>query len=432
MVKETQAVEMMSSLARKHPLPRMATVRQKFAEDKIEDIAGELRRKCARTEIGVRLSRIRKGQSVAITAGSRGVANTAEVIREIAALVKERGGVPFVFPAMGSHGGASAEGQISLLKEYRVIEEFVGAPIRATMDVTQIAKTPDGRPVFIDAFAAEADHVIVVNRIKAHTAFRGRYESGLMKMMVIGMGKQKGAETCHDRGFGFMAEDLAVFGNAILQNAPILMGVALIENAYDETCRIEALSAEEIPAEEPELLKYAVSRMGKILFPEIDVLVVDRIGKNISGDGMDPNVTGRFPTPYGSGWLKAQRTAVLDLTDETHGNCFGVGMADVTTQRLLDKSNLEVMYVNALTSTLLPATKIPMVARSQREAIGICIKTCNNIDRNAPRIVRIRDTLHLGEIMVSEALLEEAEQNDRIEILGKPEFMRFDETGDLF
>jgi hypothetical protein len=432
MIENTEALQFMHELSLKHQIPKVAPVAQKFDSTHINDIQAEIRRQFSFSENARELEKIKQGDSVAITAGSRGISNIALVIKEVVRMVGEKGGLPFVFPAMGSHGGASVGGQKKLIAEYGITDDLVGAPIKATMDVTDIGKTSDGRPVYIDAFAAAADHIIVINRIKAHTAFRGAYESGLMKMMVIGMGKQVGAETCHDRGFGHMAEDLPIFGNAILAHAPVLFGIGLIENAYDETCRIEIMPAKEIPKREPDLLNFAIEKMGRILISNIDVLVVDRIGKNISGDGMDPNITGRFPTPYGSGYLTAQRVVVLDLTDETHGNCFGIGMADFTTKRLFDKSDLAVMYINAMTSTLLPATKIPVIAANQREAIRLCIKTCNNIDRQNPRLIRIADTLHLGHILVSEALLPEVQNHSQMEILDKPFDMHFDKNGNLF
>jgi len=432
MIKNADTIETLSALSTRYSIPRMARVRQIFPDDCIKDIPYEMLKEFSRPEVAIQLKKIQPGDSVAITCGSRGIANMALVIKQVVALVFLKGGKPFVFPAMGSHGGANAEGQAQLIAEYGVTEEDLGCPIRSSMEVTYIGDTMDGRPTYIDRNAAEANHIIVINRIKAHTAFRGPYESGLMKMMVIGMGKQVGAETCHDLGFGEMAKNLPIFGNSIINHAPILLGIGLVENAYDETCKIAVLTPQEIPKREPELLEYAKSRMGRILFPCIDVLIVDRIGKNISGDGMDPNITGRFPTPYGAGMLDAQRVAVLDLTEETHGNCFGVGMADVTTQRLLERSNLEIMYINALTSTLLPATKIPMLAKNHVEAIGACIKTCNKIDRNNPKIVRIQDTLHLGEILISEALLQEAEESPYIEIIEDCKPMMFNEEGNLF
>ena len=432
MIKDKHSIETMSYLCSRHTPPRMVKVRQIFPDYFIDDIPKEIDIQLTSSNFHNITNKIKKGDVVAITCGSRGISNIALITKEIVSFVKSKGGVPFVFPAMGSHGGANAEGQTELIAEYGVTEEYLECEIKSSMETQLIGYTEDDRPVYIDKHAANADHIIAINRIKAHTAYRGPFESGLMKMLVIGMGKQVGAETCHDLGFGEMAQNIPIFGRAIIKHAPILMAIGLIENAYDQTCKIAILPPQKIETEEPKLLEYANSQMGRILFPKIDILIVDRIGKNISGDGMDPNITGRFPTPYGTGMLDAQKVAVLDLTDETHGNCFGVGMGDVTTQRLLDKSNLEVMYINALTSTLLPATKIPMVTKNHLEAIGACIKTCNKIDRNNPKIVRIENTLKLKDILISEALLEEAKANPNIEILGEPEPMTFDTEGNLF
>ena len=229
------------------------------------------------------------------------------IIREICTCVKERGAKPFIVPSMGSHGGATAEGQREIIESYGVTEEFCGAPIRSCMDVRRIGSTEDGRDVFIDKIASEADGIIVAGRVKPHTDFRGPYESGLMKMMVIGLGKQRGAETFHEEGPEHMARNLQLYGKAILENAPILFGIAILENAYDETAKIEALLADEFIDKEPELLLEARTLMPKSYIQDVDLLIVDRIGKDISGDGMDPNITGRFCNPYVSGGMNAKR-----------------------------------------------------------------------------------------------------------------------------
>ncbi len=250
-------------------------------------------------------SSIRKGDSIAITCGSRGVANVAIIIKAIVDFVKECGGEPFVFPAMGSHGGATAEGQKEILTGYGVTEEFLGCPIRTTMEVDQLGTTPNGMPVFIDRYAHAADGIILCGRVKAHTAFRGPYESGiLLKMAVIGMGKQHGAQTVHRDGFKALGEMLPVIAKVIFDNTKVLGAVALVENAFDQTCIISGMLKEEIMEKEPLLLKRSKEFLGKIFFDDIDVLVVDRIGKDISGDGMDPNITGRFAVPYVKGEKK--------------------------------------------------------------------------------------------------------------------------------
>lgn len=412
-------------------LPKMIKVRQKFQRQFIEreNIPNIIFDKLSRDEIK---SKIKPGMKVAITCGSRGIANIDIITKSIVSFVKNCGGEPFVFPAMGSHGGATAEGQREVLESYGVVEEYIGCPIKSSMETQQIGKTEEGHQVLIDKNAANADAIIVCGRIKAHTAFNGPYESGLMKMMTIGMGKQKGAETCHESGFKNMSRLVPLFGNAIRKNSNVICGIGIIENAFDETYKIEALTNEEIPEREPELLIEAKKLMAKIHFETADLIVVDRIGKNISGDGMDPNVTGTFGTPYAKGGIKAQRVVVLDLTEETHGNGNGIGMADITTKRVVDKLDLDKSYPNAITSTVVSMVKIPMFAKSDKAAIQAGVKICNEIDKQNPKIIRIKDTMHLEYIYISEAMLEEAINNPNIEVIGKPEEWPFDDKGNLW
>lgn len=410
-------------------LPKMAKIRQKFSRPIIDDIPLAIYNEVNKPEIA---KNIKKGNTIAITVGSRGVANIALITKELVRNVKKLGGEPFIIPAMGSHGGATAKGQVEVLNSLGVTEEYIDAPIKATMETVKIGETPDGKPVFIDKYAAEADGIIVVGRVKPHTAFRGKYESGLMKMMAIGLGKQKGADICHAEGFKYMAHYVPLFANVIIENANILFGLALVENAYDETCKIVALNKEEIPEKEPDLLVESKKLMPKIMFDTFDVLVVDEIGKNISGDGMDPNITATYCTPYASGGPEIQRVVVLDLTEETHGNAVGIGMADFTTKRAYNKINLEITYPNALTCIVVDTVKIPMILNNDYEAIAAAVKTCSEIDKNNPRIVRIKNSLHIDEIYISEALLEEAKNNPDIEILEEPKPFGFDENGNLF
>lgn len=412
-------------------LPRMFRVRQKFPRDRIEegDIPDRIASLLSQKKFA---EKIHPGMRVAITAGSRGVANVALTTKCLADFVKSRGGKPFVVPAMGSHGGATAEGQREILAGYGVVEEGVGCPVVSSMEVKRIGLTEDGRDVLIDRNAAEADGIILGCRIKPHTEFRGPYESGIMKMMAIGLGKQAGAETCHAEGFKNMAKNVPLFGRAILKNANILFALPTIENAYDETCGIYAVDADEIETKEPELLRYAFTRMPKILVDECDVLVVDRIGKDFSGDGMDPNITGTFSTPYASGGLRSQHVAVLDLSAETHGNANGIGMASATTSRVFRQLDLASMYTNAITCMVLRGVDIPVVMESDRECIQVCVKMCIETDKSNPRIVRIPNSLHLEHIMLSESYWEEAEQNPLLEIEGEPENLPFDRDGNLW
>jgi hypothetical protein len=407
----------------------MALVRQIFDRPVLEDLITEVRRELAQEKIA---AAIRPGMRIAITGGSRGVANIALILREIASICRERGAIPFIVPAMGSHGGATAEGQLEVLESYGITEEYCGCEIISSMETKQISVTSEGHPVLIDKHAAEADGIILVNRIKGHTAFSGVYESGLMKMMTIGLGKQEGAEVCHMSGFKHMHHLVPLFGISILSNSPVIFGLGLIENAYDETCKITALLPDEIISEEPKLLLEAKKLMGHIWIEETDVLVVDKIGKNISGDGADPNVSGSFATPYASGGIKAQRRAVLDLTDETHGNANGMGVFDATTRRLFNRTSLEKTYPNAVTNTVLLMVKIPIIMDSDKDAIAVAIKACNEIDYDNARVIRIRDTSHIDEIWVSENLLPEVRQNPHLEQISEPEPMPFDAQGNLW
>lgn len=409
-------------------IPRAVRLRQRFPVDKIDDVAGVLSRKLRESGVGERL---RPGMRVALTGSSREVRNMNVVLREIAAFIKERGGLPFIVPAMGSHGGATAEGQKAILDDFGVTEDFCGCPIRSSMDTALVGRTDDGLPVYLDKFASESDAVIPVGRIKGHTAFRAPYESGLFKMLAIGLGKQKGADSLHDMGFGAFKERIPAFAKVVLANANVPFGVGLIENAFDETCRIEVIRGEDIEAEEPPLLDYAKTRMPGLLFKETDVLVVREIGKNFSGSGMDPNVTGTWATPYGGGGISKQKTVVLDVTDKSHGNVMGVGMADVTTMRLFHKIDFTALYPNMLTSTVIAPGKIPMVMEDDALAIRAAIKTCTGIDKKRARIVYIKNTLSLEEIFVSEAMLEEASRIEGVEILEGPRPFRFDGKGNL-
>lgn len=425
-VKEGNVV---TRLADSTVLPKMVTVRQLLDHSHIDPAdLPEL----VRTELEPMRGRIRPGMSVAITCGSRGVCNIAVITRAIVDFVKSCGGQPFVFPAMGSHGGATAEGQREILRGYGVTEETMDCPIRATMEVVQVGETEEGMPVFVDRYAYEADGIILCGRVKAHTAFRGPYESGILKMSVIGLGKQHGAEHVHQDGFSDLGRLLPMIARVVFDKTNILGAVAVAENAFDQTCIVEGLLKEEIFEKEPDILRRSKERLGRIFFDNIDVLVVDRLGKDISGDGMDPNITGRFAVPYMESEKKVQHIAVLDLTEETHGNCNGLGLADVTTRRLVEKIDVDRTYPNVVTSTVLCTPKIPLFAHSDRACIQIALKTCNYIDRENPRIVHIKDTMRLEEIEISQAMLEEARANEHIQILGEPHDWPFDEEGNLW
>lgn len=419
-----------SSLAATQPLPKMVKIKQLLDHSHytVEEIPGIVYKELDRPELR---ERIRPGMHIAITCGSRGVANIAIITKTIVDFVKDCGAEPFVFPSMGSHGGATAEGQVEILTGYGVTEDFLGCPIKSSMDTVEIGRLDNGQPVYVDKYAYEADGIILCGRVKAHTAFRGPYESGVCKMAVIGMGKQKGAEAVHRDGFYELGKMLPIIAKKIFDNTKVLAGLALGENAFDQTCLIESMLVEEILDKEPDFLRRTKERLGKIYFDNIDVLVVDQIGKDISGDGMDPNITGRYAVPHMKGDIQVQHIAVLDLTEETHGNCNGLGLADVTTKRAVDKVDVDCTYPNVVTSTVLRTPKIPLFTHSDESCIQIALRTCNYIDREHPRIVHIQDTMNLEEIYISEAMLEEAKQNEHVEVLSAPEDWGFDKDGNI-
>lgn len=416
-------------MGRKVTLPRMVRIHQQFDSTQLLDVYGEALRELNQEKI---CTKIHPGMRIAITGSSRGIDRQRELLKALAGFVRRQGGEPFIIPAMGSHGGATVEGQMRILESYGITEEYCGCPVLATMETRKIWQLPDGHDVLIDRYAAEADGIIVFGRVKLHSHFRGRYESGIMKMMTIGLGKQHGAESAHDTGIVHLAEVIETFGNAVRTHSNVLFGFATVENAYDKCCLLKAMTNEEIPEIEPQLLEYAKERMAKILIPEGDVLVIDQIGKNFSGYGQDPNVTGSFPNPAMTGGFQKQRLVFLDLSPETHNNAVGLGAADFITRRLADRCDHEQAYANVLTAITPGEYKIPIIAENQEDAIRIAVKTCVGIDRDRVRIVRIPNTTDLTEISVSESLLAQARQHPDITVLSEPEPFAFDAEGNLF
>jgi len=420
-----------ADMVNKQFLPKMFKVRQIFPRPQIrpEAIPGVIDELLSVDKFE---SQIKPGMKIAITAGSRGVANIEIVTRALVDFVKKQGASPFIVPSMGSHGGATAEGQTEILESFDITEETMGCPIVSSMETVKIGVNEEGVDVHIDKHAQESDGIIVVGRIKPHTCFRAPFESGVMKMIAIGLGKQYGAELLHETGFKNLGKSVPMFGKVIIENSPVLFGVGLIENAFDETCKIAVMNADEIEVQEPPLLQEAFANMPQILVDECDVLIVDQIGKNFSGDGMDPNITGTFVSEYASGGIVSQSVCILDLSDETHGNAIGIGVAHATTKRAFDKVELAKMYPNAITSTVVEGVKIPMIMESDKEAIQVCVKICNEIDKQNPRIVRIPNSLHLEYIWLSESYYEEAKQNPRLVIESEPAEFAFDVDGNLW
>ncbi len=408
----------------------MFPLRQTFDAESLDDPVEQTRRCVLNSSLGARVS---GGARVAITAGSRGIHRIAQLTRAVVDCVHELGGVPFVLASMGSHGGATSSGQKAILASYGIDESTMGAPVDATMDVVQVGETDDGVPVVVNRLAREADAVVLVNRVKPHTSFRGPFESGLMKMMTIGLGSHRGATLAHSMGAAGLPRMIPAWGRIILREAPIALGVAILENAYEQTARVVAVEPDKLTAVEPELLDEARVLMPRIPVERIDVLIVDRIGKNISGTGMDPNIIGRI-------WLEGveepdspriERIVVLDLTPETHGNANGIGLADVTTRRLVDDIDFKATYANAMTSTFLNRAYIPIVGENDREAIEIALGASGNGGNPDARVMRIRSTLELEHLRASESLLPELSGMPEVEVSGEPEEMDFDGEGNL-
>ncbi len=410
-------------------IPKMVKVRQIFEDNSIHDVEAEVIRQFSKQEI---CASVRPGMSIALTASSRPIRDLALIIRTLVAQLKKLGARPFVIPAMGSHGGGTAEGQRRIIESYGITESYIGCPIKATMETVCIGYSSEGHEVHVDRYAAEADGIIVIGKVRPHPGFDAPYESGLMKMMTIGLGKQHGAAVCHNAGAKYLGKFIPMFANVILQKCNVLFGLAIIENAYHKTCMLEMIPASEIPLREPVLLQKAYGLIPVLKFSNIDVLVVDEIGKDISGDGMDSYISKRPCTPYIHIDDKIQKIAVLDLSDRTHGIMLGAGVADVCTKRLFDKCNLEESYVNAVTSTIFDTVKIPMILKNDYYAIAACIRGCVEIDRTKVRMVRIHNTVDVYEIEISESMLEEANANPEIEVLGEPYELSFNEEGNLW
>ena len=410
-------------------LPKMATVHQHFDATHISDVEQVVLTEMARPEISARVT---PGMTVAIGAGSRGVANIDTAVRATVQALRERGAEPFIFPAMGSHAGATAEGQQALLAGYGITEDGVGAPVRASMDTVQIAEMADGTPLHIDRHAHDSDGIVLINRIKPHTTFRGAIESGIAKMIVIGMGKIQGATHMHWHGMDRFPEVLPKAATAIMENSSLLFGVGMVENAYDQTAIVEALLPNTLLEREAELQAKAKSLMGRLYFSDIDLLLIDQMGKEISGAGFDPNISGRnsrgvsgFDDP------RVQKIVVLGLTEKTKGNATGLGLADVITKRLFDAIDYPATYGNVITSAYLDGALIPISMPTDQQAIQLAVKTLIRVKRGEARIVRIRDTLSLEKIVVSEPMLSEVDQHADMSITGEAEPFAFAADGTL-
>lgn len=426
-----QLLAQIQSLNFSAPLPEtLLAVEQRFEAPRATDVTEAVGEALERSEL---LAQIKPGASVAVGAGSRGIANIPVIIKAVVDQLRAAGADPFVFPAMGSHGGATAEGQRTMLAELGVTPTSVGAEIRATMEVTQIGQIPDGPSLFQDVISAGADQTLLVNRVKPHTDFRGRLESGLAKMAVIGLGKQHGAAIMHTWGVEGFQRFLAPAARIYEANTNIVGGLAILENAYDETAEIIGLKAAEIGgAKEVELQARSKDLMASLPFPEIDVLVVRQLGKDISGTGMDTNIIGRLmiprqPETFGGPDIAV--IAVLDLTEATHGNATGIGLANITTARVAQKTDWVATYTNAVTSGIfgMQRASLPLTFASDEQALQVALRCCGQLPE-AARLVFIDDTLALNRLWVSPNLRPAVEAHPRLSIISEQP-LTFSATG---
>lgn len=410
-------------------LPRMVRVKQHFDTTKITHIEAYVQQEMNRFLQHKSVA----GKHIAVTAGSRGIKYIDLITKTVINTLKEAGAKPFIVPAMGSHGGATAEGQKNILANYCITEETMGVPILSSMEAVKVGQLEDGVAVYCDKLAFESDGIVVINKIKPHADFKGAYESGLVKMMVIGLGKHLGATSLHKQGFDTFSELLPRAAKVFLDKVPVLCGLGIVENPFDEPMHIEAMEPDDILPREKVLLEIAKKKIARIQLDEIDVLVVDEIGKNISGEGMDPNVTGRPGSMLQAGFHAPtiQKIVVLDLTEVSHGNGAGIGMSDISTTKCVNKIDLGMMYTNSITATILAPAKIPVVMNNDREAIVLAVKTCNRIEPEQAKIVRIKNTLELGEIEVSEPYLDMIKDRNDLSVISDTYDWVFDENGNL-
>lgn len=410
-------------------IPKMVRVRQVYEKDEILDIENHLRTELQKQDYKNQV----EGKRIAVTVGSRGIPQNSLIVKTICDQLKEWGADPFIVPAMGSHGGGCVEGNLEILEGYGITEEEIGVPILASMEVVQIGTLNDAgkTPIYCDKYAAEADGIIIYNKVKPHTDFKGEHESGLLKMIAIGLAKHVGCSWFHKQGFDTFAERIPMVAEIFLEKMPVIFGVGVVQNAYDKISEIAVYPGDRLIEGDKELLQIAKKRFPRFKFDNIDVLVVDRIGKNISGEGADPNVTGRGFMPYFKDDFHTKRLFIRGLTEQSHHNACGLGLADITTRRCLNSVDWESTWINLTTNTMIDGGKIPMYQNNDYDALRVAIRTCTKIDYKDAKIVRIKDTLSLNEFEVSENMLSELQGKEGIEILSEPYELAFDETGYL-
>lgn len=420
----------LSAAIRDIELPPLYHVRQNFARPLIEDVEAAVAEQFRRPEVR---AAIKPGGRVCLAVGSRGIARISSIVRAVIREVKALGAEPFIIPAMGSHGNAVPEGQLRVLADYGITPESMGVPVISSLDVAQVGSV-GSMPVYCSTDASAADAIIPIARVKPHTGFRGPIESGLMKMLTIGLGKQKGADTLHAEGMERFGTLIPAAARVIMATQPVVMALAIVENAYDQPAHIEAVLPEGLEAREMELLEKARSLMPSLPFEALDVLVIQAIGKNISGSGMDPNICGRFVRSNGPQYTDkpyVQHIAVLDLTPETHGNASGIGLAELMSLRVLQKIDLPSTYANCMTASHLAGAMLPAVLENDRATIATAVKTAIRWTPETLKLAVIHNTLDVGELWISPGLLEEARSHPHLEISETASPMQFDADGNI-
>lgn len=409
-------------------LPQIMKVSQTFDNTKLDDVEGDLNQKLIYKNIK---DKIKPGMKITITGGSRGISSYKELMKTIVSFVKKCGATPFIVPSMGSHGGGTSEGQENMLKKLGITKESVGCEIISSMDVVEVGRTSKDLPVYIDKNAANADGIILLNRVKLHTSFRGKYESGLIKMMAIGLAKRKGADMTHFLRYENMAENLVEVGKIAINNLNIICGVASIENGYNEVADLFVLHKDEILQEEPKILEKSKRLMPRIYLDDIDVLIVNEIGKNISGTGVDTNIVGRFHTNAASGGPNTVKLGFLDISEKSGGNGNGMGLADFVSKKFFRKIDFESTYINAITSTEPNSVKLPLVLDNDKYVFQGCVKLCGVKNIQDIKLVIINNTKELDEIYMSKSAFENAVDKSKVKKESELFDIPFDEEGNL-
>lgn len=406
-------------------------VSQVFENKKINNISKKIITELERIKFN---DKIKPGMQIGITVGSRGIDNLDLIIKTVIQEVKKYDGTPLIISAMGSHGGATVEGQLSILESYGITEEKMGVPVKATTETVEFGKLENGSPVYLNKIAISLNGLIIINRIKVHTSFKSDIESGLCKMLAVGLGGHQGASLIHSLGVKGLSDYMVKFAEVIIQKAPILCGIGILENSYDKTYKIVSANPEDFKKVDRKLLKECKKILPRLPVLDVDLLIIEQIGKNISGTGMDTNVVGGITEFPKDTFLspKIKEIILLDLTPESHGNAHGIGLATAITQKLYDKIDFQATYTNSITSGFLYKSRVPIIFVTEKEAFKICLNVLGNLPGTKARIIIIKNTLKLDEMYVSEPIWEEIKERKNILPLDNWEELNFDNEGNLF